>query len=83
MSSVMSHILTHLSPPLQATALTVGCLGFNTVRYGRRLVFQWMSHQRHRRLNAFNYILRVINAIKWIYVNFVHHLSVQIESVIG
>lgn len=36
MSSVMSHILTHLSPPLQAAALTVGRFGFDTVRYGRR-----------------------------------------------
>lgn len=31
MSSVMSHILTHLRPPLQATVPTVWCLGFNSV----------------------------------------------------
>lgn len=42
-----------------------------------------MSYQRNHHLNAFNCILRVIYAIKWVFVNFVHHLSLQIESVIG
>lgn len=37
----------------------------------------------HTHLHPFNYILRVIYAIKWISVHFVHHLRVQIESVVG
>lgn len=48
MSSVMSHILTHLRPPLQATVPTVWCLGFNSVWDGDKQVFQRMSYQSNR-----------------------------------
>lgn len=83
MSSVMSHILTHLRPPLQATAPTVWCLGFNSVWDGDKQVFQRMSYQSNRPQNAFYSIRRVIYAIKWISVHFVNHSSGQIESGVG